>query len=328
MLDAGTREMLRDSLRHLLTASDGPLRAELDKLGWNEVTNDDPSSALRLLFEVRGTTLSPADALGPVMSGVLAETTGEPGLLEANVVLPGSLIADRPSSSYDGRLLRIEGIALSVPDEGAVLIVPVDKDGTLGLAVVTSTNERTVLPIAGTDPSVGVSISAVADPSDVQWIIGEPASGIWQKVTATARWALATELSAIGHQVIMDAVEYTSQRRQYGRAIGSFQALQHRLAGAWASVAGADEVAAIASESGQAWDALVAKALAGRAAENACTQAQQCYGAIGFTWEHHFHRSLRRVYVLDRLFGDWRALEAEIGSALLAAGRAPKIGRI
>src|SRR5438067_1339598 len=78
--------------------------------------------------------------------------------------------------------------------------------------------------------------------------------------------------------------------------------------------------------SGSPWVAKVAKAAAGRAAEFACTQAQQTYGAIGFTWEHGFHRYLRRAYVLDWLLGDWRALEFEIGDALRMTGEVPRIG--
>ncbi len=115
---------------------------------------------------------------------------------------------------------------------------------------------------------------------------------------------------------------------QYGRPIGTFQALQHRLAGAHATIVGAAHVVAEAAASGSRWDALVAKALAGRAAEDACTQAQQVYGAIGFTWEHEFHRSLRRTYLLDRLLGDWRTLEFEIGSTLQSTGDVPKIGAL
>ena len=128
--------------------------------------------------------------------------------------------------------------------------------------------------------------------------------------------------------MLRDAVEYAGARHQYGRPIGTFQALQQRLASAHASAVGAGDVAQEASESGQPWDALVAKALAGKAAESACTQAQQCFGAIGFTWEHPFPHRLRRVYLLDRLFGDWRRLETEIGSALLTSRSVRRIGAL
>jgi alkylation response protein AidB-like acyl-CoA dehydrogenase len=102
--------------------------------------------------------------------------------------------------------------------------------------------------------------------------------------------------------------------------------LQHRLASAHASAVGASQVVAEAASSGSSWVALVAKALAGHAAEDCCTQAQQAYGAIGFTWEHPFHRSLRRMYVLDWLFGGWRQLEFEIGIRLQQTGEVPRIG--
>lgn len=71
---------------------------------------------------------------------------------------------------------------------------------------------------------------------------------------------------------------------------------------------------------------LVARALAGRAAEEACTQAQQAYGAIGFTWEQDFHRYLRRTYTLDRIFGDFRSLELEIGARLQSTREVPRVG--
>jgi alkylation response protein AidB-like acyl-CoA dehydrogenase len=146
-------------------------------------------------------------------------------------------------------------------------------------------------------------------------------------VTA-GRWAVAAELVGIGRHVVAEAVEYTKQRKQYGRPIGTFQALQHRLAAAYTSVVGAGQVVVEAATTGSAWAALVAKALAGHAAEDCCTQAQQSYGAIGFTWEHSFHRYLRRTYSLDRLFGDWRSLEFEIGQRLQEQRQVPRIGTL
>ncbi len=52
------------------------------------------------------------------------------------------------------------------------------------------------------------------------------------------------------------------------------------------------------------------------------------YGAIGFTWDHEFHRYLRRTYILDWLLGDWRTLEFELGSRLQASGEVPRIGAL
>jgi alkylation response protein AidB-like acyl-CoA dehydrogenase len=106
------------------------------------------------------------------------------------------------------------------------------------------------------------------------------------------------------------AVEYASQREQYGKHIGSFQALQHLLAdsvvhlegsraaalhAAWAvdALAPADALAAAAS----------AKAYASRAALLVCETAIQVHGGIGNTWECLAHVHLRRALFATDLFG-------------------------
>jgi alkylation response protein AidB-like acyl-CoA dehydrogenase len=153
-------------------------------------------------------------------------------------------------------------------------------------------------------------------------------SEVWTALETAGRWLTACELVGIGRHVVASAVDYTKDRVQYGKPIGVFQALQHRLASAHALVVGAGHLVAEAGYDGTAWTATVAKCMAGQAAEFACTQAQQCYGAIGFTIEHEFPGYLRRTYALDRQFGDWRSLEHEIGSRLQATGSVPRIGSL
>ncbi len=329
-MDAATMGMLRSSLTHVLTdGDDRPLSSRLDALGWDEVLTDDAAAALRALFEIRGATLSPADALGPVLGRALAESTGRSDLLGAAVVLPSGLHPDHLSARIDGDTVVAAGVTTAAITGVAVVAVP-GGAGALRLAVVEpGAAVWTQQPLEGTDPSMGlVRVAATFPSAACAWIDGADASAAWASGAAEARWALAAELTAIGHHVVAGAVEYTGQRVQYGRPIGTFQALQHRLAGAHASLVGAADVVAEASSSGSPWAALVAKALAGRAAEHACTQAQQSYGAIGFTWEHDLHRSLRRTYVLDWLFGSWRTLEREIGARLIATGEVPRIGSL
>jgi len=329
-MDAATLQMLRSSLTHVLTEDgDTPLSERLGALGWDDVLDDDAPAALQALFETRGTTLSRADALGPVLAGAIADSTQRPDLRSATVVLPSALHPDRLTSRVDGDHLIVEGITTTTPI-GSTSIVPVGAGRVdVVLALIPSATEWSQHAIEGTDPSMGLfRVAATFPVSECDWVDGEAASAAWTACAARARWALAAELVSIGHHVIGRAVEYTGQRKQYGRPIGSFQALQHRLAGAHASVVGASHVVAEAATSGSAWVALVAKALAGRAAENACTQAQQSYGAIGFTWEHEFHRYLRRTYVLDWLFGGWRTLEREIGARLIEERAVSRIGSL
>jgi hypothetical protein len=324
-MDVDTQEMLRASLRPVLAQASnrgtGPRLAEqLAELGWDDVLADDPTVAVRILFETRGEVLASADALGPLLSSSLADSSGMAVARDAVVVLPASLRPDAPTSTVGDDSMAVDGVALSEPPAGAVVAIPV-ADGR----VAVGSGDLRAEPVDGIDPSSGlVAVTGWLPADGITWIDADA----WRATVAIGRWALASELACIGARAVSAAVAYTKERHQYGRPIGSFQALQHRLASAHASVVGAVDVAIEAAASGSEWDALVAKCLAGRAAENACTQAQQAYGAIGFTWEHDLHRSLRRTYVLDRLLGGWRELEVEIGATIQRTGAVPKIGRL
>jgi hypothetical protein len=330
-MDAETLELLRSSLVHVLTeAADTPLAARLDDLGWDEVVADDAPSAVRALFETKGATLSPADALGPMVAGRIADALDDPTLAAAAVVLPTSLHPDRLSSRLDGAQAIVGGVVTSRPAPGATAVVPAaDEAGAVRLYIASVGPEWTCEMLEGTDPSLGLArVAATLDPAAVTVVAAAPSARAWEEAVTLARWALAAELVSIARHVIEQVVVYTGQRQQYGRPIGSFQAVQHRLAGAYATLVGATDVVQEASTAGSPWVALVAKALAGQAAETACIQAQQAYGAIGFTWEHPFHHSLRRTLVIDWMFGDWRTLEDEMGRRLLDDASVHRIGKL
>jgi hypothetical protein len=349
--------MLRESLRHVLTeTSPVPFGDRLAELGWDDVVADD---ALRTLFEIKGETVSAADALTPTLARYLASLSGDPSLADATVALPSPFgasfawgieatreelariidevlndvtrpdapryrrsprhtppVEPPPEADPRGATVTVDAIVLSAPKSDVVVNV----DGRLALI---SAEGLTATALQGTDDELGL-LRLTGTAEFLRWIDG----ATWTQMETYARWLLACELVGIGRHVIEAAVEYTKVRVQYGKPIGVFQALQHRLASAHVAVVGASHVAAEAGVSDDAWVALVAKCVAGRAAEDACTQAQQCYGVIGFTWEHEFHRYLRRTYVLDQLLGNWRTLEHEIGTTLQETGVVPRIGTL
>jgi Acyl-CoA dehydrogenase, C-terminal domain len=315
-IDQDTLDMLRGSLRHVLTdSSDQPLSDRLAELGWADVLADDPSTALRTLFEIKGDTLSAADALGPELTRMLVASTGDESLADCSVGLPSPF----GPSALSGNALTVDTITLSDP---AGIRIAVAAEGRLAIVPLAPLIVGT---IGGFDEALGAHrITGTVPSADVRWLDGD----VWQRLVGHGRWLLSCELVGIGRHVLASAVEYTGQRVQYGKPIGVFQALQHRVATAHSWVVGASHLATEAGDTGDAWTATVAKCMAGQAAESACTQAQQCYGAIGFTWEHEFHRYLRRTYSLDRLLGDWRTLEHEIGAALQATGTVPRIGSL
>jgi len=315
-LDPDVADLLRSSLRHVLTeVTDTPLADRLAALGWDEVLADNAPAALGLLFELKGATLSAADALGVQLAATLAEITGDASLASASVTVPSPF----GPSTLEADALEVETMALSDVRGRDLVIVVGDR-----LAVCPSTG-LAAAPVHGVDDSLSfVRITGRVPAGAVRWID----DGVADRLVATGRRLIACELVGIGRQVVQTAVEYTKVRVQYGKPIGVFQALQHRLASAHALVIGAGHLADEAGFAGDAWSAIVAKAMAGHAAEFACTQAQQCFGAIGFTWEHEFHRYLRRASTLDRLLGDWRSLEHEIGERLQATGTVPRIGSL
>jgi alkylation response protein AidB-like acyl-CoA dehydrogenase len=115
------------------------------------------------------------------------------------------------------------------------------------------------------------------------------------------------------------ACDYARDRRQYGRAIGSFQAVQHLLADAFVASEGSASVALHAAWAVDALapaDALaaaaVAKAYCARAARSVCETAIQVHGGIGNTWECLAHLHLRRALVAGDLLGGTGASLARV----------------
>ena len=120
------------------------------------------------------------------------------------------------------------------------------------------------------------------------------------------------------------AVDYASSRRQFGRPIGSFQAVQHLLADAFVLMEGSRSVALHAAWAVDALaphDALaaaaVAKAYCARAARTVCETAIQVHGGIGNTWECLAHVYLRRALLSTDLLGG-------VGASLDRVRRPPR----
>ncbi|PYE12443.1 alkylation response protein AidB-like acyl-CoA dehydrogenase [Williamsia limnetica] len=120
---------------------------------------------------------------------------------------------------------------------------------------------------------------------------------------------LASEQLGVAEACLTMAVEYLKERRQFGRVLGSYQALKHRLADLWVDItharAAARHAAGCAADDNP--DLPIASALAGIVcAEVALKAAQECiqlHGGIGFTWEHPAHLFLKRAKSSTLMFG-------------------------
>jgi len=135
------------------------------------------------------------------------------------------------------------------------------------------------------------------------------AAEILERTLRLAAVALAAEQVGAAQKCLDMSVEYAKLRVQFGRPIGSFQAIKHKCAdmllevesarsaayyAAWAAADGSDELPLLAS---------LAKAYCSDAFANAATENIQIHGGIGFTWEHDAHLYYRRAKSTEQFLG-------------------------
>ncbi|MDP9181399.1 MAG: acyl-CoA/acyl-ACP dehydrogenase [Actinomycetota bacterium] len=132
----------------------------------------------------------------------------------------------------------------------------------------------------------------------------------WQELLDRAAVLVASDLAGIARRALTDTVEYDKTRVQFGKPVGSFQALQHALADVHLTVTMAEYAATYAAHAldidapGKQLAVSVAKAKTGDAANAATSAMIQFLGGIGFTWEHHAHFYLKRAKRLEYAYGD------------------------
>ncbi|MER5182444.1 acyl-CoA dehydrogenase family protein [Streptomyces sp. NPDC002896] len=137
--------------------------------------------------------------------------------------------------------------------------------------------------------------------------------GGWDLVSEVldrAAVALAAEQVGVASRALDTAVEYAKVRHQFGRPIGSFQAVKHLLADVLLEVESARAAAhyALLAAEGDDPELPAVASLAKAFCSDACLQATaeniQVHGGIGFTWEHPAHLYLKRAKTSQLLFGD------------------------
>ena len=122
--------------------------------------------------------------------------------------------------------------------------------------------------------------------------------------------ALAAEMMGSAQKVMEMTVEYAKVREQFGRPIGSFQAIQHKCADMLVDVESAKSATYYAAwaMSNEVAESKLAGALAKAAASDACRRTTaagiQLHGGIGFTWEHDMHLYFKRAKSSEFTFGD------------------------
>jgi alkylation response protein AidB-like acyl-CoA dehydrogenase len=181
-----------------------------------------------------------------------------------------------------------------------------------------------VTPVPSLDPTRRLG-TPVWSPSPATVLAsGAEAAGHLAATSDRAAVVVGAELLGLADAMIMLASSYAKGRQQFGKPIGSFQAVKHLLAGAqvllefarpvvygaaWALDAGSEDASRAAS---------VAKAYASEAAVEAARVALQVHGAIGYTWECDLHLYLKRTWALSEAWGSAGDHRTRLLDALLA----------
>jgi alkylation response protein AidB-like acyl-CoA dehydrogenase len=298
------QEALREQARAYLAEKREPSWSDLAELGWTGVSIAEEEGGAGLTFveeAVLFEELGRALYRGPFFSTIAATLPVLPDELRAEVAAGetswtlafGPLVPDLDTAD---RIAIVGGDAI-YELEGAEREVLETTDDTRSLGVV-----------RGGEPG-----RRLAD------------SSVLPEIHDRTRAALALEACGVARRALEYAIEHASSREQFGKKIGSYQAVSHPLADAytrlelarslslWAAwcVAEGDEQARVAAAS--------AKAFASEAAVAICETAIQVHGGIGFTWEHVLHRLYKRALWVESFGTSGTRLRAEVAASLLDA---------
>jgi hypothetical protein len=286
----------------------------LDTLGWrqvlSELSDDDNRVAVFALFRAQGRELASSNALGGLMAQPYLDAVGgEPGSVLATISREsprrGSIILAVGDPAGARLLVDRPGLGVSILDPGDVELRAVAVPGRLAMHEV------------GVDPSRWRSAIGEADAMRAR-----------ARSVFLGRVAMAFEMLGAAETALALAVEHARTREQFGRPIGTFQAVRHLLALATTDCTAVESVAAMAvklDSGAPPGYGEITKALAGRNGRRTCERALQVLGAIGFTAEHSHHHFHSRVLALDALLGTSAELSRELGSRLREVGSDPRI---
>jgi alkylation response protein AidB-like acyl-CoA dehydrogenase len=323
LLRASARDYLADRwpLTRVVETADAEPR--FDATAWKELADLgwlDPSLGMlehAVLAEETGYGLLPAPwfssvALAlPVLDDELRDTVAN-GERAATLARDGDVQAS--GDSLTGRSVLVPDVA-SVTD--AVVVV-----GDVLYAVDLVAHPDVVLPLSTTDRTRRLG-ELRFDATPARRLGVDPA-----RLADVRRQSLALaacEAVGVSQRALDLAAEHTKARQQFGRVIGTYQGVSHKVADIYVALQLSRSLAYWAawavSEGDEQQDAAVAaaKASATESAVFACENAIQVHGGIGFTWEHVLHRFYKRAQWLEAFDGVAREHRADVAALVLAS---------
>jgi alkylation response protein AidB-like acyl-CoA dehydrogenase len=337
-------------VRRLMDADDGwdaAMYGEMGTLGWTGIPFAERHGGhglgmvdLTVVLEELGRHVTPSPFQSSVcLAGMTVVAAGD-SAKEAEL-LPGIADGSRRATvahleavarwDAEGVQLRAERVGDAFLLNGEKLYVP-DAGAADWMIVVARTDEAsqdgiTLLVVDHDAPGVDIAPLRTVDPTrrlyrvsfdrvevDLSAVLGSPGRGftILRRGLDASLVAMSAELCGVAERAMELSVAHAKTRQQFGRPIGTYQAVSHKCAdmfvqvefaksltyhAAWAHDAGAPQAPLAAS---------MAKAYASDAARNVTAMTIQVHGGIGFTWEHDAHLYFKRAKSGEVMYGDAR----------------------
>ena len=221
-------------------------------------------------------------------------------------VTPGGLVS--PSVVTADGMLRTPRV-VGGRDAALLLLACRDTESGWQLHAVPASS-CTAAPTPALSPSRDLSVVDWPLASDTLLAYGVAAEAAVSLLADRAAAGSAALLVGLAGRMLDLAADYAKERHQFGKPIGSFQAIKHHLANARVALEFARPAtyrAAWSLATAQptlSHDASMAKAMASDAADLAARVALQVHGAIGYTWECDLHFFMKRAWALSRAWGD------------------------
>ena len=217
------------------------------------------------------------------------------------------------------------GFVLDAPGADRLVVAARNPEGLL-VAVVDAA-QATITPVAGTDQTrrlATVTFDAAAVPAGRILAVANGASAVVARVQSVAAFAMACDALGVAERAMQECAEYAKVRQQFGRPIGSFQAIKHMCANMAVAVETGRAAVELALDELTGDDSptaavSTAKAYVCDSAVKVCTDAVQVHGGIGFTWEHDAHLWLKRALLDRALFGSPSWHRRRVADAVLPA---------
>ena len=258
--------------RHLYC---GPYFASAVMAGYAILNGGDEAQKNRLLAAI---------ASGDVIATFALDDLNDPVNMGRNFSVQGETLVGSASMVVDAHIAD-------------VLIIPVRENEVVGLFEVAA-EDATIQPRECLDPTRKLSSVTLLDSPAKQ--VGELQADAVMRLWDEMNTALAHEMIGGSERLFRTTLEYMNMRVQFGRQIGSFQALKHRcadllLALELAKAATHEAARFLATGEGDCYAPNMAKALAGDTYLDVAKAAIQLRGGIGFTWEEDTHLWFKRA---------------------------------